>query len=182
MFSYFSSITVWPLLLVSSTIIFSSSGSRTWGADSLREPVVKINYIMSKSQILLGHFKDDYFIHCMTDLHDQGVSLSIFPFPPHTQVTNKFFYIWNHSLARTTKNCLTFLFCCCHCHHLSLMGIATLFNKQCTMQLSVEIFTIADSKRQTCLSNSNSNLKDRFWSHADTNPRSNSTLNQLLYQ
>lgn len=93
MFSYFSSITVWPLLLVSSTIIFSSSGSRTWGADSLREPVVKINYIMSKSQILLGHFKDDYFIHCMTDLHDQGVSLSIFPFPPHTSYQQIFLHL-----------------------------------------------------------------------------------------
>lgn len=73
--SYFSSITVWPLLLVSSTIIFSSSGSRTWGADSLREPVVKINYKMSNSKILLGHFKDYYFIHCMTKVYQ-------FPFPP----------------------------------------------------------------------------------------------------
>lgn len=36
--AYFSSITVCPLLLISSTMIFSSSGSRTWGADSLREP------------------------------------------------------------------------------------------------------------------------------------------------
>ena len=141
MFSYFSSITVWPLLLVSSTIIFSSSGSRTWGADSLREPVVKINYKMSNSQILLGHFKDYYFIHCMIHLHNQGVSLSISPFPPHTQVTD-IFYIWNHSL--TTTNCLTFLSCCwrdsCVIH-----GDATPFNKQCTVQLSVKATQIHHS-------------------------------------
>lgn len=41
--AYFSSVTVWPLLLVSSMMIFSSSGRRTWGMESLREPVCK-NY------------------------------------------------------------------------------------------------------------------------------------------
>ena len=33
---YFSSMTVWPLLFISSTMIFSSSGSRTWGMHSFR--------------------------------------------------------------------------------------------------------------------------------------------------
>lgn len=98
MFSYFSSITVWPLLLVSSTIIFSSSGSRTWGADSLREPVVKINYEMSNSQIPLEHFKDYSFIHCMIHPHDQGIPLSISPFPLHMSCWH-IFYFWNHSLT-----------------------------------------------------------------------------------
>lgn len=41
--TYFSSMTVWPLLRVSSMMIFSSSGRRTWGMESLREPVYK-NY------------------------------------------------------------------------------------------------------------------------------------------
>lgn len=34
--TYFSSITVCPLLFISSTMIFSSSGSRTWGTHSFR--------------------------------------------------------------------------------------------------------------------------------------------------
>lgn len=39
--THFSSVTVWPLLRVSSMMIFSSSGRRTWGMESLREPVYK---------------------------------------------------------------------------------------------------------------------------------------------
>lgn len=35
-YTYFSSITVCPLLFISSTMIFSSSGSRTWGTHSFR--------------------------------------------------------------------------------------------------------------------------------------------------
>lgn len=134
MFSYFSSITVWPLLLVSSTIIFSSSGSRTWGADSLREPIAKTNYKMSNSQILLGHFKDYYFIHCMIHLDDQGISPSNSPFPPHTQVTDTLFTFETTALQQQQQNCLTFLSCCWH-NSCVINGDATPSNKWCTVQL-----------------------------------------------
>lgn len=46
---------------------------------------------MNNSQILLGHFKDYYFIHHMIHLHDQHISHSFSPFPEHTQVTDTFF-------------------------------------------------------------------------------------------
>lgn len=39
--THFSSMMVWPLLLVSSTMSFSSSGSKTWGMESLRAPTGK---------------------------------------------------------------------------------------------------------------------------------------------
>lgn len=39
--THFSSMMVWPLLLVSSTMSFSSSGSKTWGTESLRAPTDK---------------------------------------------------------------------------------------------------------------------------------------------
>lgn len=39
--THFSSMMVWPLLLVSSMMSFSSSGSKTWGMESLRAPTDK---------------------------------------------------------------------------------------------------------------------------------------------
>ena len=39
--THFSSMMVWPLLLVSSMMSFSSSGSKTWGTESLRAPTDK---------------------------------------------------------------------------------------------------------------------------------------------
>lgn len=49
--THFSSMMVWPLLLVSSMMSFSSSGSKTWGTESLREPTDKIGRRQERGEL-----------------------------------------------------------------------------------------------------------------------------------